>query len=320
MSFFYRIYGIAVGSNLPIPDLAVLKSTPGIDFNLSFLSIPPWLEGYDDLEWDSPPRFPFLREIAQGDYWQIWVERGTQFVFDRAGTKLWATWDEERSTLEDTTAYLLGSILGIILRLRGTISLHASAIVVNGQAIAIVGGSGAGKSTTAAAFAELGYPILSDDVVPLVKQGSNYWVQPAYPRLRLWSPSVKALYGDEDALPALTPTWDKRYLDLSKEGYQFQAEPVPLKAIYLLQPRRSHPDCPQIEPISAQTALLTLLPNTFGKGFVDKQGQRENFEFLSELVRAVPIRQVLPHADFDHLFKLCELMRADAETLPRLVD
>src|SRR5271156_6758875 len=80
---------------------------------------------------------------------------------------------------------------------------------------------GAGKSTTAAAFARRGFAILSDDVSALWDCRPPFLLQPAYPQLRLWPSSVRLLFGADDALPPLTPNWDKRGLDLSTPVHRF---------------------------------------------------------------------------------------------------
>src|SRR5205085_1986600 len=112
-----------------------------------------------------------------------------------------------------------------------------SAVALGNRAVALLGPAGAGKSTTAAAFARRGYPLLSDDVVPIWVRDGLFVVPPAYPCLRLWPASVAALYGAADALPPLTPTWDKRCLDLTQGGCRFQQHPLPLAAIYVLGER-----------------------------------------------------------------------------------
>ncbi len=57
--------------------------------------------------------------------------------------------------------------MGTALRLQGKICLHSSVIAVGEYALAIIGAKGAGKSTTAAALAKRGYPILADDIAVL---------------------------------------------------------------------------------------------------------------------------------------------------------
>ena len=125
------------------------------------------------------------------------------------------------------------------------------------NAIAVLGPAGCGKSTTAAAFSERGYSILAEDVVTLDDRGDQFLIRPAYPCIRLWPASVKALYGSETHLPKLTPNWEKRYLDLTERPEQFQRQPLPLKAIYQLAARSDDETAPFVEPVD-RAAPITL--------------------------------------------------------------
>jgi hypothetical protein len=207
--------------------------------------------------------------------------------------------------------------LGFVLRLRGTVCLHASAITVGDQAMALVGSAGAGKSTTAAAFAMMGYPVLSDDVVALQDQGDTFLIQPGYACLRLWPGSVSALYGSSDALPRLTPArginawWDKRYLDLRQSGYRFQHQPLPLAVIYVLQERSAETAAPYVRPVNARAGLITVIANTFMNYVLDKTMRAQEFELVGRIVAKVPVRRVKPHADPSCLPRLCEVIHDD---------
>src|SRR5262249_9196929 len=140
-------------------------------------------------------------------------------------------------TLEDACIYLLGPVMGFVLRLRGTVCLHASAVAVDDCAIGLVGAPGEGKSTTAAAFGCSAFPVLSDDVVALTDEGAQFLVQPGYPRVNLWPDSVCNLFGSKDALLRITPTWEKRYMPLGQNGHCFASSPLPFRVIYILNSR-----------------------------------------------------------------------------------
>jgi len=286
-------------------------------------SMPHWrdreLEGADE-HYRSPSRDEFGRpnlliwKLSGGGYFLLRYSDGTDFLVDRSGRQIWATWPEEL-TLEDTATYLLGPVIGFVLLLRGTHSLHASAISIDGKAVVIVGPAGAGKSTTAAAFARSGHSILAEDVVAISDVADEFLVLPAYPRIRLWPESVSALYGAPDVLPPLTPTWNKRYLDLRGNGHHFQQEALPLAAVYVLQERREDSLALSIEPMGATAGLMALVANTYANLLMDKAMRAREFNLLTRIIANVPVRQVMPHVSASFLTELCDLILDDFYSL-----
>jgi energy-coupling factor transporter ATP-binding protein EcfA2 len=233
---------------------------------------------------------------------------GTEFVVDPFGTSVSATWPSE-ATLDDTATYLLGPVMGFVLLLRGIHCLHGSAVTVGERAIALVGPAGSGKSTTAAAFAGLGYRVLSEDVTALVPNMKGFDVLPGYPCIRLWPESVGALFGTPDALPLLTPNWDKRFLELDSE--QFQAKPLPLAAIYVIGERSEDPASPWVGPMAAAEAMIFLTGNSYVPYLKSKAARAGEFELLGRVVSNIPVRRVVPHADPARIGRLCEVILAD---------
>jgi len=324
VQFHYFTFGLHLHSNKLIPGLVALPTMPEVDVQVWLDLTPLWLK---EISLESPETWfvsaaqnqdgkPVLtiRQLLSGAYFQVTYYDGTEFIINQIGTEIWATW-LDTLTLEDTATYLLGPIMGFLLRLRGVVCLHACSIKVGDKCLAIVGPAGAGKSTTAAAFAKAGFSILSDDVVALWERERSFLVQPSYPRVRLWPKSVEILYGKPDALPCLTPNWDKRYLDLTQEGYQFQQQPLPLGAIYILGSRSSDAAAPFIESLPVQASIITLIANTYGKGLLDKGMRAKEFDLLSRLVVNVPVRQIIPHSDAAYLSKLCEVIVEDFQGL-----
>jgi len=323
MPSFHHVYGLQLEATRPIPGLVALPTTQAPDVRVWLGSMPPDLQRLDTSQ---HVRYvsPYLDErgepnmrvwtLHDGAYFRLYYSDGTDFVVDRQGRNLWATWAAS-ATLEDTATYLLGPVLGFVMRLRGVVCLHASAIALGNRVIAVLGPAGAGKSTTAAAFAQRGHAVLSDDVLALSDRADVILVQPAYPRIRLWPSSVGSLYGSLDALPRLTPTWDKRYLDLTANGYQFEQQPLPLAAIYMLTARSTDPRAPFVETEPARSVLVSLVANGYVNYLLDQQMRAREFALLSRITAQVPIRRLTPHADAAKLQRLCEVVLADFEAL-----
>ena len=316
---YHRAFGLHIKSNLPIPGLPPAPAPDPIDIDLSLgvplASLVDGAAAVDEL-YSSPERADsglplyLLGKLQCGEYYRLTYHDGTDFVFDRSGTKLWANW-REPMTLEDTATYLLGPIFGFILRLRGVTCLHASAVMVGHQAIALVGPPGAGKSTTAAGFARTGLPVLCDDVLALRDCGDKIFAEPGYPRLRLWPQAVTMLCGAPDALPRLTPTWEKRYLDLSTEPKRFHAQPAALAAIYFLDDRLDCVTAPRIEALSKRDGLMRSIVNTYSNIPIDGSMRAREFEVLGRLINRVPVRKVHAHKDPDKLSNFCQVILDD---------
>ena len=303
-------FGLQIKSNLQIPGLPVVKDSDG-DVYVHLGTFPQWFESSkaiarlrsasSTLDAHGIPTRR-VSEVLDGRYFYYLYADGTEFILNREGTEVWSRWPSEL-TLEDAVTYLLGPIFGFLMRLRGFICLHASAVVIESLVTLFVGPAGAGKSTLAAAFANLGYAVVTDDVAVIVDRGDQFLVQPAYPRVRLWADSVSAFYGTEDSLPLITPNWDKRYLDLTLEGRKFLERPATLKQIFLLSERGSEE--PKFEELAMSDKLMSLVANSYANYVLDKEMRRQEFELVSRLLDAVPVRRVRPPSDLSKLDEFC---------------
>ncbi len=244
----------------------------------------------------------------------LYADDRIEFLLDRSGSQIWANWPAS-VPIEDTATYLLGPVMGFVLRLRDVVCLHASAVAVRGRAVALVGPGEAGKSTTAAAFAQLGFPVLSDDIVALEERVSGLAVHPGNPRLRLWPDSVSRLFGSPDALPRLIPNWEKCYLDLNDSTFSFQSQGLPLGAVYVLGPRRDDISAPHANALDDREGLLALVANSYSNYLLDSGMRGREFELLGKLMRSVPVRQVTAHASSALLPKLCQVIVDDLQHL-----
>ena len=316
MHYRCSIYGLGVISNRAIPGVPP-STIASEDVRISFGSLPAWLDEVSDLQvetsyvadYKSECGEPALRvfRVRDGEYYRFCYADQTEFVVDKSGTEVWAQW-REPLTVEDTSTYLLGPVMGFVMLLRGVVCLHASAVAIGDEAIALLGPAGSGKSTTAAAFAERGYRVLAEDVVTLDDRGDHFLVRPGYPCIRLWPAAVKALYGSETHLPRLTPNWDKCYLDLSDN---FQKQPLRLAAVYHLSERRHETRAPFVHALDRAEGLMSLVANTYATKLMDKQMRAREFELLTRVLTHVPLRRVTPHADPSRISDLCTRIIAD---------
>lgn len=88
---------------------------------------------------------------------------------------------------------------------RGLLSLHAAVVDIDGEAVAVAGDRGAGKSTTAAALVQGGHALLCDDVALVEFREDGAWTTPYWRAVHLLEDAARRLGLDYDDLPPLGP-------------------------------------------------------------------------------------------------------------------
>jgi hypothetical protein len=322
VTFRYRIYGLDLFSDFPIPGLHEEHDGSGsVALSVELSGEPQWvrdglrlpsviLQSLPAIPETQDPAF-VLMSFGEGRFFQLAYSDGACFFVNDAASRIWGTAGESL-TIEDLSTYFLGPIMGFILRKRGTMALHASAVCIDDKAVVLTGEAGAGKSTTAAALALRGVSVLCEDIAAVEENGVDFNIERGYPRVCLWPSSVEMLMGRADALPRLTPNWDKCYLTLEGATARFDERKRSLGAIYILAARATAADAPRIEDVSNREVLLELVQNTYMNWLLDRRQRAAEFELLAQLVSRVPVRRIVPHRDPARLGALCDLIVADA--------
>ena len=314
----YHLYGLTLHSQQPLPLLTPSSPSPQSDLTLHFT--------LNDRPLLTQPHPPHWHPHSQPDglHHRLFLRSPTHALLaDIDPTAQHLHIRAVNFPISEITAILLGTVLGTTLRLRGTLCLHSSVLAIQGRAIAFLGVKGAGKSTTAAALAQRGYPVLADDVAVLHQQDVGFQVQPGYPRLRLWKSAVNAIYGSEADLPRVFQPLEKHFLPLSSEGddegkasWQFHPLPLPLAAIYLLEARDPNLTATIITPLAPTLAVMPLLSHRYPQTFQPSSAlQKREFADIVRLAGRVPIRQVHRPDSLDTLPTLCDAIVQDVGSL-----
>jgi hypothetical protein len=325
----YDVFGLRLWIDRPVAELSSVHSTSTSQSKSSVDVIVDCEPEWQEIHHRSTPREviyvsqecveaekPALQvwRVGSGAFYHLAYSDGVQFLVREDGECIGVTWPQE-AVFANVLPYLLGPVLGLVIRLRGGVCLHASAVAAGGHAALLVGPMGAGKSSTALAFAQLGCAVLSDDVSVLTHVGGSFSVQPGYPGLRVWPDMAQALLGGQIELPRVMPAWEKRRVDVVANGFCFRSTPTPIAAIYLLNERVEDASAPELSDIAPSTALLRLIANGYVRYLLDRPMLISEFHMLGQLVQHVPIRQATPHADPSRLPSLCEAILDDLSSL-----
>lgn len=180
-----------------------------------------------------------------------------------------------------------GSLLAFVLTLRGALVLHASAVQTPSGALAIVGASGFGKSTTAAMLCSAGMPLVTDDVLHVELDGSAVLVHAGANELRLRS----GAHDLAERIPApvtMRTTVDGR---LAVGPQAVVEECIPLARIAVPRPRRDL-DQVAVRQASKSAALVLLLSVPRLLGWECADVLHRQFGALATLVDRVPVVEV----------------------------
>ena len=256
MLYRYHVYGLTLESELECPELAPAPAEAAVDVRIRVGPVEPDLEG--------AVKVGQRRQVAPGIY-QLWVDGIARYRAE-GGHTIWV--DPEFGAVPgDIRAFLLGPLLGITVLLGGRLPLHASAVEVDGQAVAFCGESGAGKSTLAADLHRRGFTVLTDDLGVVVPGEGRSLFYRGFPRIKLWRDALDHFRLDQANMTRDLTRENKFHWHLNG-GHNLS--PLTLKRLYVLE--KSPDEQTLIEPLHGSAALAAITEHTFGGKYVQLFG------------------------------------------------
>lgn len=309
--FRYRACGLSIDADAAIQGARQIDADGAVDVRIRMhghhtasspadrASAPFWYRSpYDDTQGR-----PLLTVQRIGASFFFCYSEGTHVLVNDAGSEIDAWWDPPL-TAADAADYLLGGILAFVVRRRGMLPLHASAVVLDGRAVLFAGAAGAGKSSTAAAFAALGVPVLSDDVVTMAVRSDGVVAHSSHPRVSIWSDSAAGLFAGR-TLPAHSPVYAKQRLDLIDCGLRFHDSAAPVVRIFVLSDRAADRRRPAIDPLSARAGLMELVTHSYGNYLLDAPMRASEFELLGRIATSARVERLSFGEGFETLVANC---------------
>jgi hypothetical protein len=288
----YRAFGLGIRSAIALPELVRAPGPSDVVIRRGAVPGAPR---------DGPGRGG-LFHAGPGEAGLHWPDAGALLLRDGREITVDARPDADPRALR---LYLLGPALALLLHQRGALVLHASAVARDGGVIAVLGRSGQGKSTTAAALVARGHPLVADDVVAVdLERAPAPLVSPAYPQLKLWPDAVSALGGRPEALPRVHPAEAKR----ARLAGEVPAGPLPLRRCYVL----ADGDRIAIEPLRGHPAVFELVQHSYVAPALAALATSAHLARCARLAAAVPVRRLRRPRALDGLAALAEAIERDA--------
>ena len=211
---------------------------------------------------------------------------------------------------DDIAAVLANTPLTALLQQRGVATLHAAAVRTPAGAALLLGRSGDGKSSLAAALVERGHALVADDVAAVVLNGARATVLPGCATLRLWKHTLDRMRVAHRARSRVRGTLEKFWVPAPRVC----DEPLPVSAAFVLT-SHNRPDI-RVESLPPSAAFRMLTAHAHRRRVMDAMGQRPaHFRAATAIARDVPVTRVTRPV---HPFLLDELAdRVEARMAPR---
>lgn len=190
------------------------------------------------------------------------------------------------SSVEAMGYLIYGWAPRLIRILRREFSVHASAVMIPGGAIAVMGAAMAGKSTTTMGLVRSGLPFIIDDVLPVdfTDEGAvvHGWERPLHLR-----DSAADFFQVSRENTLVTSVETKVQLTLPSH-----TSSLPLRFLVELQPDPLV-DSVTLTRLSGVAALQACMRNTNSAGIAGADGRgKAFFEWVTTLSQTVPIYQL----------------------------
>jgi hypothetical protein len=282
----YRVYGLSLRSEIP---LGLPEQPAGQSPDVTFFSAPRgWFaHATAGLPRDEGTGGSYERaHSADGSEFLRWPDL-FEFMVSHDGRSVVCGW-LERATVESFQTYLLAQVLSFALIRQAYEPLHSTTVVVEGKAVALLGDSGHGKSTLAAAFVHAGHQILTDDLLLIRDDGGILCGFAGPPRIKLLPDVARRFFPDQARCSLMNPDGDKLIIPL--EQGQWQPGPVPLHGFLLLKESDDNVRGFDLTSLSGAQSLLQLVRSTYNARISSPDRLRRQFLAVRDWATRIPVR------------------------------
>ncbi len=205
---------------------------------------------------------------------------------------------------------LFGTVLALVLQLRGALVLHASAVHIDGKSIGFMGDKMAGKSTTAGTFIVNNYPLVTDDVLAIFDFDKPKII-PGFPQMKFTeeTSSVVNIEGSSVMPKIEFPGLDKRQHNV---GENFLDKITDLGRVYVLERGTIEAKIVDFNVTESLQALIRFSYfHRFGKEGLNTGRGAEVFSQAAKLAQSGFVKKIIVPNDLNRIAEIIDLVKMD---------
>lgn len=278
----YSAFSLTIDSELELPEFALGEGEPDVVIRLGKVLLAQQPATIEE-------EFAFPQHVGR-----FHIKGGREIVVDPFP-------GVDQSVLR---AMLQGRLFAYLLRQRGCMPLHASGVAIQGQGVLFLGESGAGKSTTAAAFYSRGHNVLTDDVGAIRVSGGTVALVTAWSGLRLLEDARNVIQRQTGNVSFQN---DKHVFNLTRPKF---APLFPVKRIYFLE--YGNGVSVQKEAIDGSSAAALLNSHSFLRSWrAGNELLRINLGRAASIAAVMPVHRLKRPRSLDSLPDLVDFVEKD---------
>jgi hypothetical protein len=296
----FQVCNLILESTVPLPELRHVVVGGRPDYHFKVLPAGTGFPGEFHWfhHWPAPDGGVWLSFAARGEDYLLRFPGQCDFLISPDGKQVQCC--PLPDVPESTIRHLfLDQIIPLVLSRRESLVLHASAILTAEGVIAFVGKSGQGKSTLAACFGQIGYPVISDDYLMLRKMVQDWIAIPSYPGVRLWPKASDGIFSAPPETSAVAHYTQKRRVSDSAL-IPFAERPYPLRCLCFLDDGDNLAG-PAITSLSPKNTFMKLVTCAFNLDIRDKALLKRQFGAIGHLSTGLPCFSLRHGRDFSEL-------------------
>lgn len=201
--------------------------------------------------------------------------------------------------------YYLSQVLSFFFVRDNREPLHASVITNGATSLALMGDSGTGKSSMVAAFLNMGWKLVTDDLAMIDVDGWSCLIHPGFPRLKVHSDVASKYCSARMLSESSRRLSNKLVCHLDRDHYHASATALNC-AVELHRNTDNVSETPELKVLEGAQAFLALLRNSYNSVTTDTHRERSRFTHFSRLAMVLPVYEYAYRSDLSLLDGVAE--------------